>query len=187
MAVEFQAWPKIPRLNREVIVTEKVDGTNAAIQIPEDDSGLFAQSRKRLITPGDDNYGFARWVAENAVVLKDVLGYGIHFGEWYGEGIQKNPLGITGKRFMLFNVTRWAETFQDPESFAKLRSIGIDLATVVYQGAFNTDAINNAVAELRDGGSQHVPGGKAEGVIVYHTAANQLFKVLCENDEGRKG
>lgn len=30
---EFQAWPKIPRLNRECIVTEKIDGTNAAVVV----------------------------------------------------------------------------------------------------------------------------------------------------------
>lgn len=184
---EFQPWPKIPRLNREIVVTEKVDGTNAAIQIPEDDSGVFAQSRKRIITPGNDNYGFARWVAENEVTLKDTLGYGIHFGEWYGEGIQKNPLGITGKRFMLFNVTRWSEVRQDPEKYAAFRALGIDVAEVLYEGLFDTNEIERAVEFLRINGSSFVPGGKPEGVVVFHAAANQLFKVLLENDEGHKG
>lgn len=31
--IEFKAWPKIPRLFRDVIITEKIDGTNAAIHI----------------------------------------------------------------------------------------------------------------------------------------------------------
>lgn len=32
----FQAWPKIPRYNRQVTLTEKIDGTNAAIIIEPD-------------------------------------------------------------------------------------------------------------------------------------------------------
>lgn len=31
MDIEFRAWPKITRLNRPMIVTEKIDGTNAAV------------------------------------------------------------------------------------------------------------------------------------------------------------
>lgn len=189
---EFQAWPKIPRLfgAKNIIVTEKVNGTNAAVVIPEDDSGVFAQSRKKVITPGNDNFGFARYVAENEVLLKEILGYGTHFGEWYGEGIQKNELGITGKRFMLFNVTRWRELFSEADDArgtqAKLKSLSLDVATVLYEGIFDTTAVANTVNDLRNNGSQHVPGGKAEGVIVYHEASNQLFKVLCENDDMSK-
>ena len=34
--IEFKEFPKIARLNREVIVTEKIDGTNAAVIVTED-------------------------------------------------------------------------------------------------------------------------------------------------------
>ena len=33
---EFKPWPKIARLNRTVIVTEKIDGTNGIIHVAED-------------------------------------------------------------------------------------------------------------------------------------------------------
>lgn len=66
---EFQEFRKIPRLNRTVIVTEKLDGTNACVVV-EDDGSVAAQSRSRIITPEQDNYGFARWVAEHAEELK---------------------------------------------------------------------------------------------------------------------
>ena len=33
--LKFQGWGKIPRLNREMVVTEKIDGTQAAIGIVE--------------------------------------------------------------------------------------------------------------------------------------------------------
>src|SRR4051812_2981949 len=80
MTAAFQAWPKTPRLFRDIVVSEKIDGTNAAV-IVTDDWEIAAQSRSRLITPVDDNFGFARWVYDNEDGLKDLLGPGTHFGE----------------------------------------------------------------------------------------------------------
>ena len=58
----FIAWPKIPRYeNDSVIITEKIDGTNACIAI-HDDGTYHVQSRNNIITPERDNAGFARWV-----------------------------------------------------------------------------------------------------------------------------
>jgi hypothetical protein len=137
MSIEFQPWPKIARLNREIVITEKIDGTNAAVVIeqfdassrdwsfaPDADNGplvhasvdgkagivtrVFAQSRTRFITPEDDNHGFAKWVQDNANELVHILGVGTHFGEWWGSGIQRGyGLPKGEKRFSLFNVGRW--------------------------------------------------------------------------------
>ena len=54
MTAEFRAWPSIPRLYRDCVITEKIDGTNAAVVVT-DDGQVYAQSRKRVITRGDDN------------------------------------------------------------------------------------------------------------------------------------
>jgi len=57
---EFRSWGKIPRLSKEcTIITEKIDGTNAQIFMPEDGQ-LLIGSRSRWITPDQDNFGFAR-------------------------------------------------------------------------------------------------------------------------------
>lgn len=173
---EFRAWPKIARLNREVIVTEKIDGTNAAVIVSDDGTEVFAQSRKRLIEPGNDNFGFAHWVQAHRDELL-TLGPGHHFGEWYGKGIQCG-YGLDDKRFMLFNTSRWEEGAPGC----------CEVASVLYQGPFVTEEINLAVEDLCAGGSVHVPGwDKPEGVVAFHVAANLCFKVLCENDEGWKG
>lgn len=79
---DFEEFPKIPRLRRGVTITEKIDGTNGQIFIDEE-GNIKAGSRSRWITPEDDNYGFARWVAEHADELRE-LGHGRHFGEWWG-------------------------------------------------------------------------------------------------------
>src|SRR6185369_17529395 len=98
--IAFQPWPKIPRLNRDITITEKIDGTNAAVGVSYDKAVVWAQSRTRIITPQNDNAGFAKWVEQNARELADVLGPGLHFGEWWGQGVQRG-YGMTRKFFSL--------------------------------------------------------------------------------------
>src|SRR5882724_1551391 len=94
----FEPFPKIGRLKRDCLVTEKIDGTNAQVFIVHD-SGfenneavakvdnhyIYAGSRSRWLQPGKttDNFGFAGWVNDNAAELVK-LGPGRHFGEWWG-------------------------------------------------------------------------------------------------------
>ena len=109
----FQDFHKIPRLFRDCIVTEKIDGTNASVVITEDGQ-IRAGSRTRYIYPNKpkvegqkhaevtDNYNFAAWVEEHKQELLS-LGKGRHFGEWYGKGINRN-YGLEDKRFALFHT-----------------------------------------------------------------------------------
>lgn len=173
----FQPWPKIARLNREIIVTEKIDGSNAAIGVL-DDGTVYAQSRKKLITPEADNFGFARWVDTNKDVLQVLLGPGLHFGEWWGRGIQRG-YGLEGKQFSLFNTSRWEGLEHE---------IGINTVPVLYQGMFNEMEIRLALADLEIQGSKAAPGWMdPEGVIVFHTAANLCFKAFIKDDDVPKG
>lgn len=176
--IEFTPFPKIARLNRNIIITEKIDGTNAAVGITEEGQ-VYAQSRNRLITPDVDNAGFARWVQENAEVLAGVLGVGVHFGEWWGLGIQRG-YGQTAKRFSLFNTHRWDDV--------SLRLMHLGTVPVLYEGPFDQGAIEDSLALLRDEGSQAAPGFMdPEGVVIYMAAARSMFKVTLKNDEKPKG
>jgi hypothetical protein len=213
---EFQAWPKIPRLNRNCIATEKIDGTNAAVVIEKVGRGwpkhefelaridlegddpselaVFAQARKRLLNTneaggkGSDNFAFAAWVKENALDLAAVLGEGRHFGEWWGAGIQR-AYGLTeGERhFSLFNSGRW----HDQQANGCGESVAPDCCSVVPVLAQGTNI--NAVAEeaigmLAASGSFAAPGfDNPEGVVVFHTAARRNYKVTIEGDEAAKG
>lgn len=87
--MEFVEFPKMPRLSRECVITEKIDGTNAQIFIADDCETMLIGSRTRWITPENDNAGFARWCMEHKEDLLR-LGPGRHFGEWWGQGIQRN-------------------------------------------------------------------------------------------------
>jgi hypothetical protein len=179
--ITFEAWPKIARLNRGMFITEKIDGTNAAIVITED-GRIAAQSRNRLITPEADNYGFAGWVSRNQDALIETLGEGRHFGEWWGSGIQRG-YGLTGadKRFSLFNTSRWTEA--DLEAVEQLHVV-----PVLRQENFTTEAVDGALTDLIIGGSVASPGFmKPEGIVVYLSAARTFFKVTVEHDEAPKG
>lgn len=171
----FEPFQKIARLSREIVVTEKIDGTNAQIEIT-DDGRVLAGSRNKYITPEDDNFGFAKWVAENEDELRK-LGYGRHYGEWWGAGIQRR-YGLSTKRFSLFNVHRWGES----------RPSCCDVVPVLYKGVFDQSEINGALFRLKVGGSVAAPGFMdPEGVVIYHTAAGVLFKKTLDKDDEPKG
>lgn len=176
----FEPFPKLARLSRDCVITEKIDGTNAQIFITPD-LALFAGSRNRWLTLEQDNYGFASWVYDHASELLR-LGPGRHFGEWWGRGIQRN-YGMDERRFSLFNVRRWAnpETTERPPSC-------VSVVPVLYTGTFDTNEVKQTLWDLSNYGSKAAPGfGKPEGIVVFHTAASVMFKKTIEKDEKPKG
>ena len=193
---DFIPFPKVPRLTRECVVTEKIDGTNASIWI--DDVGdeltadqraqcvfadhaadgrpywIRAASRKRFITPGksNDNFGFAGWVRDNAEELVK-LGAGVHHGEWWGGKIQRG-YGLQEKRFSLFNTSLWNE-----ENTPECCYVVPVLLTVL----FTSELADQALSNLDSGGSLAADGfDNPEGTMIYHTAANQYFKKTFDVD-----
>lgn len=206
MTQDFAGFPKIARLSRDCVITEKIDGTNAQICIapvpkpaegspdwPSPDQpmrihywygpdasmwGMWAGSRTRWIVPGDDNFGFAAWVYERRQELVDSLGPGNHFGEWWGRGIQRG-YGLAERRFSLFNVGRWNAS-NVPECCG--------VVPILYQGPFDTQAVEEAITALSAYGSSAAPGFKnPEGVIIYHTASKTYFKKTLHKDNEPKG
>lgn len=166
---EFYGFGRIPRLMRSCIVTEKIDGTNAQIYIGEDGE-IRAGSRKRWITPDNDNFGFAAWVEDNKDELLK-LGPGRHFGEWWGNGIQRN-YGMDRKVFSLFNVSKWSEE----------RPSCCEVVPVLWQGMFCTESIKSVLEDLAKNGSRAAPGFmEPEGVIVFHEKANFMFKYTVDD------
>jgi hypothetical protein len=212
---EFTPWPKTARLFRDVVVTEKLDGTNSAVHISPGyevkypsmfelkpgevivDGRLWrlsAQSRKRIITPGKttDNYGFAGWVYDNAEDLVRILGEGLHFGEWWGKGIQRG-YGLDGKVFSIFNTERWFKTGEDGldsmATRAELSALAgqIRAVPVLYEGVFREDAIAYTLRYLKTNGSYAAPGFmNPEGICVYHTQTRGVFKVTLDNNDAGK-
>ena len=230
-AIEFVPWEKIPRRNRDIVISEKLDGTNAAVlivheseidriiidggpdgkggveiretrlfepdannlvaqvNVPLNENGdgetyyVFAQSRTRFIVPGRDNYGFAKWVRDNAETLVADLGPGRHFGEWWGQGIQRG-YGMKQKLFSLFDTSRWKDSqFLTPQ---------LRVVPVLYWGKQSEERITERLAILRAHGSpaaarEGVFSQEAEGIVIWHTAGRTFSKVTLKNDEAPKG
>ncbi|MES2460791.1 MAG: RNA ligase family protein [Armatimonadota bacterium] len=189
---EFTEFPKMARLSRDCVISEKIDGTNAQVYIEElpDDTVMpthtpivavagklliYAGSRSRLITPEDDNFGFARWVKDNAEQLA-LLGPGRHFGEWWGSGIQRGyglPKGE--KRFSLFAIDRYKDS--------PLEKVpGLAVVPELYRGEFDTMIIKSKLRLLDVLGSKAAPGyDNPEGLIIYHEASREVFKLTFDD------
>lgn len=168
--MDFVGFPKIPRLSRECVITEKIDGTNGQLYIT-DDGQLWVGSRTRWIGPGTDNHGFFAWAEKHrAELLK--MGPGRYFGEWWGAKIQRGyGLANGDKRFSLFH---W-EGDELPSC--------LGVVPVLYQGVFSTQMVDAALESLRINGSRAVPGYmNPEGVVVYHSGSNTCFKKTLEGD-----
>lgn len=195
--IEFVGFPKIPRYSRECIITEKIDGTNAQIYIAEDCKPIHllylspplgdrdiavpflvgSRSRWLLAEKGQDNHGFARWAYKNAEELLK-LGPGRHFGEWWGQGINRG-YGLKEKRFSLFNTHRWGDD--------SVRPACCHVVPILAVGPFETEFIFDTLDFLGRDGSRAAPGFmNPEGIVIYHVAGNLLFKKTILNDEKPK-
>lgn len=179
---DFHPMPKIPRYYRNIVITEKIDGTNAAILI--NDEGVFGCSKNRILSPGKstDNFGFAAWVESCKDDLASALGPGLHRGEWWGVGINRG-YGLTERRFSLFNTHKW----ETPYLEGKLPPV-VHIVPILYHGSHNQTHIDYCLNILKKFGSRAAPDyPNSEGVVVFHQHSGHLYKITCENDEQPKG
>lgn len=195
--MDFVAWPKIPRWNKDWEITEKIDGTNGVLYWSEHPDGrfdgtnvlasidglhLYAGSRNRWLRTDADNFGFARWAQENAQDLIS-LGKGRHYGEWYGHGIQRG-YGLNEKRFALFDTGKWKEV-GDPRI-----PKGVDVVPIV--GVVPGDDLSNAIELCKETLLKHGSGiapswFMPEGLIVKNLHSGARFKIVFGSDESKGG
>jgi hypothetical protein len=175
--MEFKEFKKIPRLSRECVITEKIDGTNGVVCISED-NGFFVGSKSRWLDEHNDNFGFWKWAQQHKEDLMK-LGVGYHFGEWWGCGIQRH-YDLSERRFSLFNVSKWSDETLRPKCCS--------VVPVLYTGMFETPVVDAVLEKLKQYGSSAAPGFmNPEGVVVFHKAGNLLFKKTIEKDNEPKG
>jgi len=185
--IEFQEFQKIPRLSRECVITEKIDGTNGVIYIGEDGEFLTG-SRSRWITPEMDNHGFSRWANEHKEELMK-MGAGFHYGEWWGSGIQRGYGLLKGeKRFSLFNTGRWVkdhtQVLVEKQEYCPECCY---VVPIIYRGMFDDCGIKASLEELKDKGSFASPGFmNPEGIVIYHIQGRLYFKKTILKDEEHK-
>jgi hypothetical protein len=194
--MSYPKFGSIPRWYKQFTISEKVDGTNGLVAVYEQgieydllraegiepvgfagEYAVFAGSRNRWLTTENDNAGFAKWVQEHCEDAA-LLGTGLHYGEWYGSGIQRG-YGLTkgDKRFALFNSYRW----EDPE----VRPPSFDVVPVLWEGSGDDiqAGIDAAITTLVLEGSILVPGFRnPEGIVIYSHEAKSYWKKTLAND-----
>lgn len=170
-------FPKISRFSREVIVTEKLDGKNAQIYVNDEGTDIAVGSRSQWISKEKDMNGLAAWAEKNHTELLR-LGPGSHFGEWWGQGIARGGYGLKEKRFSLFNVARWEHE----------RPTCCQVVPVLWRGVFDDLPLPKIMEDLKKSGSIAAPGFmNPEGVVIFHTHNQALFKKTFEKDVEGKG
>jgi RNA ligase (TIGR02306 family) len=152
-------WDEIQQM--QWMPTLKVDGTSMTVANDAGEMRVFS----RNLEVGEDNEraiaakrnGLWAWLEANP-------GYTVQ-GELVGEGIQKNRLGIKGRRVLVFSVWRDGVKLQRSEWPEFLEAMGVPvLGDEWMPQRFDTpEALIEAVNGLRG----HIGSGLNEG-IVYH-------------------
>lgn len=214
--MEYKPFPKTPRLNGDIVITEKLDGTNAAVVITpvlydelkehanqrittvtlgQDETGrpmsytVRAGSKTRWITPGKDtdNFGFAQWVADRATELVEL--FHDHSGpSWIrGEWWGRGIQRGYGLEERRFSMF-------DPFAFEGTdgagnyaQRIGVYPVPLLYAGPWSPVQIADAEELLRWQGSfAATEFYNPEGICIYHTRSKQTYKVIISGEEGKR-
>ncbi len=164
-------------------VTEKLDGSSVTFYKKD---GVFgACSRNLELVEGDSTqWKIAR---ELNIVEKLPEGFAIQ-GELVGEGIQKNPLNITGHKVFFYNVFHIdAVRYLGHEQFVEFIT-GLGLETVpILETNFALPRTVDEVLKYAEGKSALCPTAEREGVVVrpmiekQHRNGRFSFKAISNN------
>jgi hypothetical protein len=119
-------------------------------------------------------------VYDNAAILVPLLGEGLHFGEWWGRGIQRG-YGLDERRFSLFNTDRHRDVY------APVGGVTVSAVPVLYHGVFREREVTGWLRYLAEFGSVAARGfPNPEGVCVFHTQSRTVFKATLDNNDAGK-
>lgn len=180
----------------------KLHGTNASVRLK--DGEITPQSRTRLISPEDDNAGFARWVEENKEYFKNIPASNhTIFAEWCGPGIMKGTAinQIPNKIFAVFAILIGNDTMmvcpQKIENFLGANRPKDIHVLPWYDRQVTVDFnLTNTLQEVADCFSKIVENiepcdpwvkktfdieGTAEGIVYYPSTGEDITKTMFEN------
>lgn len=98
---ELEQWQDNPQFTWEV--TEKLDGSSMTVYVRDEDEGVCSRNLDLKL---DENNSFWKVaIRENLIEKIRATGRNLALqGELIGEGIQKNPYGIKGQDFFVFDI-----------------------------------------------------------------------------------
>jgi len=148
----------------------KLHGTNASVVFPPE-GGYYCQSRSQIITPEQDNAGFAAWVRDNISLFSKLDKSGVVvYGEWCGQGIQKGvAISLVPRQFIVFAVRimdgEWMNRVGIALTVGNYLQTIYDYPTWTLDIDFNhPEEVQNRLAELTQKVEEECPVGKAFGI-----------------------
>jgi hypothetical protein len=185
--IQHLSFPKIQRLeNLEVIVTEKLDGTNAVIYKETEEDGTIRfkfGSRNRWLGGHDEkgkiieNHGFFQFCSDNLEYLMK-LSDGYHYGEFIGPGINRGY--FRDKKMLFLFDTRLEEAANNGLFGPDIRTVPVLAENIsLIEVMMYMKDIKDENPELMSTINEQV---KMEGVMLYIPRLNQRIKVIFDKE-----
>jgi len=194
---QFNPHAELPTL--QFTGTVKLHGTNAAVGFDPITNQMWVQNRKRIITPEDDNAGFAAFVEDRKndfelifnKMTKWFNGTIIIYGEWCGGNIQSGvALNQLEKMFVIFDILVDGVWINDLTSIPPCNHIRTITEFPIFSMSidFNNPDINHLIqlTELVESecpiGKEFGVSGTGEGIVwkCLHNGMMLRFKVKGE-------
>lgn len=162
-------------------VTEKLDGSSCTMYLDEDQD--FHVCSRNLDLKQDDNNSFwkvaIQYNVENSMFKSGMFGYAIQ-GEVIGEGIQKNPYGIKGQDFYVFDIyeTKSGKYLEPLERRVFCAALGLKHVPVIVE---DKDLGVGDVQELllwAEDKSRLNPKTEREGIVFKCNSGGPTFKAI---------
>ena len=157
-------------LNQEVIITEKIHGTN--VRFGKINGGVIVGSRNNIIFDGVynkqfDGYGFYNWAVENLPLDELPEGF-IFYGEFFGTGIQKGVKYFPEdkRHFAGFDVKTSAGYLDWDAAVALYRKLGIDTVPELARGVFDIESLRAFVDCPSTWAKSQGVDSLSEGVVI---------------------
>lgn len=161
-------------------VTEKLDGSSMTVFVYDEQSGVC--SRNLQLKESDSNSFWS--VAKREMLIEKIRGTGLNLalqGELCGEGIQKNPYGIRGQKFFLydiFDIDR-GEYLSPNERQIVCRDLNIEhVPVIVMSASIGVFVDTSEVLTFADGPSVFNEKTAREGLVFKCNEFRENFKAI---------
>lgn len=180
--MEFQAYAEIESLFRqpdllkaeEVVITEKIDGTNSRIGVINSQFMVGGRNAVYDLNAPKNDFGFVQWCKENNVenrLRSLAIDNVIVYGEFCGEKINV-PIYRKGRNFLVIDI-KINGSYQDWNKVVELASkMGFSTVPILYRGKPSIEIFE----QYRKGASVYAleRSGKKqtqEGIVIKATKA----------------
>lgn len=186
----YENFPDVLQEGEEVVVTEKIHGSNLRVAVKE--GRLFVGGHRRMFKQHENNL-YWRVIVQSK--LADVLVRGLSdevvlFGEAYGRKVQNLHYGLTGQSVVFFDAFQHGKYLGWDETVKILGDLGCRMPPLLYRGPYDLNKIRKLAVGPTLLGGDHMREGVVVRPVVERTDARLgrvILKFLNPEYETSKG